>query len=79
LKKTDRPPRQFVFSAISRFFPVFSGFFLCSCFICPLTAGMPVGDFELTAVTASGRTGRALGRINTDNESVTVNIVVASA
>lgn len=39
--------------------------------------GMPVGDFELTAVTVTGRNGRALGRVNSDNETVNVDVVLA--
>ena len=39
--------------------------------------GMPVGDFELTAVTKTGRNGRALGRVNSDNETVNVDVVLA--
>jgi hypothetical protein len=39
--------------------------------------GMPVGDFELTAVTTTGRNGRATGRIAADNETVNVDIVLA--
>jgi hypothetical protein len=39
---------------------------------------VPLGDFELTAVTTNGLTGRATGRINTDNEIINLDVVLAS-
>jgi hypothetical protein len=40
--------------------------------------GVPVGDFEVIATTLDNRVGRALGRINIDNENVNLDVVLSA-
>lgn len=38
---------------------------------------VPVGEFELTALTTNGRSGRAQGRVVADGETVALDVVIA--
>jgi hypothetical protein len=38
---------------------------------------VPLGDFELTALTENGQLGTAAGRIETDGESIELNIIIS--
>lgn len=39
---------------------------------------VPVGDFELIAITANGRTGRAEGRVASDAQNVALDVIIAN-
>lgn len=39
---------------------------------------VPVGNFELSAITMTGRSGRASGRLNADGDLVDLDVVIAS-